>query len=362
MLFHDGEALERLAAVRAVRFDKTGTLTTGVPGIRRFVVAEESLRLEVLRRAACLARASTHGFSQAIANFAITSGVECSKGSLNGDQLRPVVCTWPGQGVLAQFAPDETPTRLGSLRWLERNRHIQNPILMQAITDAFLRGESLSVIGWNETIQGVFIFSESLRSGAAKALQDCAKLGCDVAVLTGDHATRGRALAQELHVPVSAGLLPPDKVAALAQTRAAHGPVAMVGDGINDAPALAASDLGIALGCGVDVSRESAAVCLVGNDLTLVPWSIDLARLTRRVVLQNLFWSFSYNGLGIGLAVAGWLNPAWAAAAMVASSLIVVTNSLRLSKIAPPRSLSRKFAIAEQASPEVEVPVTALTA
>ncbi len=362
VLFQDGEALERLAAIRAIRFDKTGTLTTGVPAVRRFVVADESSRLDVLHRGACLAEASTHGFSQAIANFANPSGAAGSQESPHRDQLRPVVCTSPGQGVLAQFAPDETPTRLGSLRWLERTGHSQNPVLTQAITEALLRGESLSVIGWNENIHGVFIFSESLRSGAAQALQACATLGCDVAVLTGDHATRGRALAQELHVPVSAGLLPPDKVAALAQARQAYGPVAMVGDGINDAPALAASDLGIALGCGVDVSRESAAVCLVSNDLALVPWSMELARLTRRVVLQNLFWAFAYNGLGIGLAAAGWLNPAWAAAAMVASSLMVVTNSLRLSKVAPPSGMPQRSVCAEESPPNVEAAVTALTA
>ena len=118
------------------------------------------------------------------------------------------------------------------------------------------------------------------------------------------HAARGRALAEELHVPVAAALLPPDKVKALAAARAKFGPVAMIGDGINDAPALAASDLGIALGCGVDVSRESAAVCLVSNDLALVPWSLQLARRTRRIILQNLFWAFSYNVVGIGLAAA----------------------------------------------------------
>jgi P-type E1-E2 ATPase len=264
--------------------------------------------------------------------------------------------------VLAQFAPDETPTRLGSLRWLERTGHSQDSELTQAITEALLRGESLSVIGWNGSIQGVFIFSESLRQGAAQAVQECAKLGCDVAVLTGDHATRGRALAKELHVPVSAGLLPPDKVNALIRAREAHGPVAMVGDGINDAPALAASDLGIALGCGVDVSRESAAVCLVSNELALVPWSIDLARLTRRVVLQNLFWAFAYNGLGIGLAAGGWLNPAWAAAAMVASSLIVVTNSLRLSKVALPRSLQHELAGGRETYSPVDVAPSAFTA
>ncbi|MEX2112897.1 MAG: cation-translocating P-type ATPase [Pirellulales bacterium] len=362
VLFQDGEAVERLATIRAIRFDKTGTLTTGQPVIRRFVVNDEALRGEVLRRASCLAAGSTHVFSHAIADFADAERAGTVPAPAEDNCLRPVVCTSPGQGVLAQFAPDETPTRLGSLRWLERTAHAQGPAVTQAITDALLRGQSFSAIGWNDCMHGVFIFSETLRPGAAQALLDCAALGCDVAVLTGDHSARGRALAQELNVQLSAGLLPPDKVAALVKARAEFGPVAMVGDGINDAPALTASDLGIALGSGVDVSRESASICLVSNDLALVPWSIGLARLTRRVILQNLFWAFSYNTLGIGLAAAGWLNPAWAAAAMVASSLLVVSNSLRLTGLVPPRLGVSEIAVLPQTSaptPLAMPPVTA---
>jgi cation transport ATPase len=140
-----------------------------------------------------------------------------------------------------------------------------------------------------------------------------------------------------LGIAVRAGLLPDDKVDALAAASRQFGPVAMVGDGTNDAPALAASDLGIALGCGADVSRESAGVCLTTDDLLRVPWAIDLARRTVRVIRQNLFWAFAYNSLGIALAAGGWLSPAWAALAMVVSSALVVANSLRLADGIPLR-------------------------
>src|SRR5262249_53016676 len=162
------------------------------------------------------------------------------------------------------------------------------------------------------------------------AVEELRRLGLDVAVLSGDHGARGRAVGSELGVPVAAEQLPENKVAAVERAGREVGPVAMVGDGINDAPALAASDVGIALGCGADVSRASAAVCLLGNALLRLPWAVALARRAVRVIRGNLFWAFAYNVAGVGLACTGRLNPVLASLAMVLSSLFVVTNSLRL--------------------------------
>jgi P-type E1-E2 ATPase len=152
----------------------------------------------------------------------------------------------------------------------------------------------------------------------------------------GDHRARGATLAQVLGVEVESELLPADKVTAITRAREA-GPVAMVGDGVNDAPALAASDVGVALGCGADVTRDCAAVCLPGDDLLRLPWAVELARRTVRTVRANLFWAFAYNAVGVGVACTGHLNPVLAALAMVLSSLFVVTNSLRLREDVEPQ-------------------------
>jgi P-type E1-E2 ATPase len=174
------------------------------------------------------------------------------------------------------------------------------------------------------------VFREELRPEAGQTVAELRLRGLDVAVLTGDHEARAAVIGRQLAVAVEGGLLPEAKVEAVQRARRTLGPVAMVGDGINDAPALAAADVGIALGCGVDVARDSASVCLMGNDLRRLPWAIDLARRTVRVIRRNLFWALAYNVVGIGLACADLLNPIWAALAMVLSSFFVLSSSLTL--------------------------------
>jgi heavy metal translocating P-type ATPase len=324
VLFRHGESLERLADVRAVRFDKTGTLTTGTPCVEEIALAGIAERDEVVRRAARLARASGHVFAQAIDRH-LQAAADCF-------DLRDIseVSAVAGQGMAARFDGELEVSQLGSIRWLEAAGMGIPDQLHDSIERARRDGKSLSAIGWGGRVHGVFVFAETLRAEASEALAACAALGCDVAVLTGDEPARAQLLGRQLGVHVTGGLTPEDKVAAIAEARRSIGPVVMVGDGVNDAPGLAASDVGIALGCGADLTRESALVCILSDDLTRVPWSIELARRSVRIIRQNLFWAFGYNTVGIGLAAAGWLNPAWAAGAMVASSLIVVANSLRL--------------------------------
>jgi P-type E1-E2 ATPase len=188
-----------------------------------------------------------------------------------------------------------------------------------------------TLLGWGGRVRGRFVIRESVRPEAERAigLLRAARLHC--VMLTGDRQPRAGVLAAALGLDYQAGLVPEAKLAAIRKLQAA-GPVVMVGDGINDAPALAASDAGIALGCGTDISQHTASICLLTSDLARVPWLVHLARRTERTIHWNLIWTFAYNIGGIGLAAAGWLHPVIAAIAMGASSLLVITNSLALAR------------------------------
>jgi P-type E1-E2 ATPase len=205
-----------------------------------------------------------------------------------------------------------------------------SPRIADFIAEAEGAGHSLVCIGWDGHVLGVFALDEQPRAEAVAAIRHLQQLGIHTYLLTGDHASRAKVVGDTLGIDFEAELLPGDKLDAISRLRSKWGVVAMVGDGINDSPALAAADVGIAMGCGADVSRQSAAVCLLGNRLNRVPETIELARQTVTVIRQNLFWAFFYNFGGIALAAFGWLNPIWAAVAMVASSVVVIGNSLRL--------------------------------
>lgn len=324
VLFRSGEALEQLAAVRAVRFDKTGTLTSGQPSVAQFVADDQTDAPQLLKTSVALAAASRHSFSAAICRDA---------GNVTEIPRLVDVATHPGRGVSARLADGRTQVFLGSHRLMQEARLRIGDQLQAEIENAGGDEAPVSLVGWDGRVRGAFVFQEQLRPEARAALADCQQLGLDVAVLTGDHRQRAGVVARQLGVAVEAELLPEDKITAVHAARAELGLVAMVGDGLNDAPALVAADVGVAMGCGADLSRDSATVCLLSNDLERFAWSVALARRTVRIIRQNLFWAFAYNVVGIGLAVTGRLNPIWAALAMAVSSFLVVTNSLRLSRV-----------------------------
>ncbi|MFN0056620.1 MAG: heavy metal translocating P-type ATPase, partial [Planctomycetales bacterium] len=326
VLFRDGEAVERLAAVRAVYFDKTGTLSTGRAAVTQLICNAETTRRTVLDRGAALAAGALHPFSLAVARFAAKSGVPI--GSTPG-KLHAI----PGRGVIGSLpdSPDDV-CALGNRRLIEESGFRFPSDLETPLRQVRERGDSYSLIGWQGLVRGVFVFSEELRPGIADLLAWCRSNGLETAILTGDNAARGARLAEQLGVPVHADLLPEDKVAFVRAARARGLAVAMVGDGVNDAPALAASDVGIALGCGTDVSRDSAAVCLLGDDPTRLIWAIEFSPRAVRTIRGNLFWAFVYNGAGLGLACTGKLNPAIAALLMVVSSCLIVFRALAVGR------------------------------
>jgi heavy metal translocating P-type ATPase len=327
VLFRGGDALERLADIKAVRFDKTGTLTDGTSTVSRYLTSSNDDSALILEVAAELAKASSHAMSRAVVACALErAGADWERTALVA--IRVV----PGRGVVGTRIETGDRVVFGSARFLSEERCAVPSELEGPLENAESRGLPVTLIGWAGRIRGLFVFEERSRPLAPGVIDWLKRQSLDVRVLTGDHAARGRIIARCLGVAVDAEMLPDQKVAAIQQARSAIGPVAMVGDGINDAPALSASDVGIALGCGTDVSRDSASVCLLGNDLSRIPWSIELARRTRRVILWNLIWSFGYNGVGVAFASLGWLNPALAAFLMVASGSIVTVNSLRLGR------------------------------
>lgn len=357
VLFRNGDAIPRLAATRVICFDKTGTLTDGEPVVVDLIVDDGVSRSEVLARALALASSSDHGCSSAIRAYATPKLARQVVPFLSDVEVRP------GRGLVAggqggSGQGGSGATYLGNLALLEGAGIAFSATMRRAQVDLIREGKPLAFVAWEGQVRGVFAFSEHLRSGAAAALQALQQDGFHVTVLTGDHAARAAALARELNlapqfqIEVQADLLPEEKLAAIQRLRARRGAVAMVGDGINDAPALAEADAGIALGCGADISREAADVCLLGNALHDIGWSIRLARRTMTTVRQNLFWAFAYNIVGIGLATLGWLNPIWAAAAMVGSSLLVIWNSLRLLGL-PDREAEQLLPDADQAGGEV---------
>jgi heavy metal translocating P-type ATPase len=357
VLFRSGEALERLAEVQAVAFDKTGTLTTGSPQVVGILLEDSITSAEVARRVAPLASASVHLFSRAILSRLQEEeglGLLAPAEPVRGADEDAAVLTVPGCGVMA--GPD-TPdaTRLGSLAWLHRSGLVLSDPLSSELKRERENGRSLVAAGWEGAVRAVFVLDEQLRPEARNALQRLRSAGREVAVLTGDHVDRGARLSSELSVPVQAALLPEEKAKHVRRLRDAFGPVAMVGDGINDAPALSAADVGIAMGCGTDVTRDSGDVCLLGNDLAAIPWAIDLAGDAVRTIRGNLWWAFGYNAVGVVAAAAGWLHPSLAAALMLVSSVVVLSRSLRLGResAATPRDLA--------ASPkgEAALPVTA---
>lgn len=350
ILFKSGEALERTARITRVVFDKTGTLTRGQPGVVEVTPAHGRTRDDVIRAAALAERHSEHPIARAIveasgASAPLATGFRTVAGwgvagfapvesEVGGDLPR-------GGGLVSLLPGVSAPVRteplvVGNAAWLAKGGYDAAP--WTPVLDGYSsRGWTGVLVGRGDAITGAIAVADPLRPEAARVVRELGEMGIAATMLTGDRAETARATAAPLGITdIRAELRPEGKLAEIAALRARGEVVAMVGDGVNDAPALAAADAGMALGSGTAVALEAGSVGLLANDLGRVPMAIGLARRTVRVIRGNLWLAFGYNLLSLPVAAGlftpwGWsLDPAIAAAAMSASSVCVVLNSLRL--------------------------------
>ncbi|WP_433029799.1 heavy metal translocating P-type ATPase [Actinomycetospora sp. CA-053990] len=303
-------ALETSRRVDTVVLDKTGTLTTG----RMAVVAVRGPEV-VLARAAAVERGSEHAIATAVVAHH------------PGEVPAPVdFVALPGLG--ARAVVDGVEVTVGRPDLFDAGVPEDLRADWEAAEEA---GHTVVAVGWDDVVRGAVVLADDVKPSAAPAVAALRAAGLHPVLLTGDHERAARTVATAVGIDdVVAGVLPEGKLAVLAERRAAGAVVAMVGDGINDGPALAAADLGLAVGTGTDVALEAADVILVRDDLTAVPEALALARATHLTIRVNLAWAFGYNVAAIPLAVAGLLNPLLAGLAMALSSLLVVSSSLRL--------------------------------
>lgn len=321
ILIKDAEALERAHAVSAVVFDKTGTLTSGAPKIAHLSALDGNEAL-LLRQAGALQRGSEHPLAKAVLDRCREQGLEVA--DISASQ------SLTGRGIAGTL--DGRPLALGNRRLLEEHG-LDAGNLAESAQAWEAEGRTLSWLieqGAQPRVLGLFAFGDTLKPGALEAIEQLKARHISSHLLTGDNRGSARAVADALGIEdVHAEVLPADKAATVAALKKT-GVVAMVGDGINDAPALAAADIGIAMGGGTDVAMHAAGITLMRGDPRLVPAALEISRKTYAKIRQNLFWAFVYNLIGIPLAAFGLLNPVLAGAAMALSSLSVVSNALLL--------------------------------
>jgi Cu+-exporting ATPase len=340
ILIRNAEALEQCNKIKAVIFDKTGTITKGEPEVVDIAPFQRSREgnggsAALLAVAAAAERRSEHPLGQAIVKKAIEAGITVEE---------PLEFTAiPGGGVRAMVVDDDRKRKvaviLGNER-LMRQDGIDVSIAHDAAERLSSEGKTPVFVAFDSRVTALFSIADTVKEGSTEAVTRLFSMGIEVIMLTGDHQTTAQAIAKEVGIKrFFAELLPDQKVRVVKQIKSEGKITAMVGDGINDAPALAEADVGIALGTGTDIAMEASDITIVRGNLKGVIEAIMLSKLTMQTIKQNLFWAFFYNVIGIPVAAGALflvggplLNPMIAAAAMAFSSVSVVSNSLRLKR------------------------------
>ncbi|MBO9130828.1 heavy metal translocating P-type ATPase [Bacillus sp. 165] len=319
ILFKGGEFLEGTHKVSAILLDKTGTVTKGRPEVTDVV----NLQDDMLVYAVSAEYSSEHPLAYAIVEY----------GKDNAIDLKPVEYfkAITGNGIEAII--NERTVLVGT-RKLMKERGVEVFQYEKCMTDFENQGKTVMMVSVDNQLAGIIAVADTVKESSKSAIQALKQLGVKVYMATGDNKRTAEAIARQVNLEhVYAEVLPADKVNIVEKLRRKGNIVAMVGDGINDAPALAQADIGMAIGTGADVAIETADVTLVGGDLAHIPKAIELSRKTMNNIRQNLFWALFYNTIGIPIAAAGLLEPWVAGAAMAFSSLSVITNALRLKRV-----------------------------
>jgi Cu+-exporting ATPase len=332
ILIKGGEALENTYKINTIVFDKTGTITQGKPQVTDVITNVDISKQRLLQIAASAEKGSEHPLADAIVKQAEQEKIELIKVS----SFEAI----PGHGIEVQI--DGANALIGNIRLMnQRNITVEN--LENKADQLAAEGKTPMFIAIDNTLAGIIAVADVVKPSSAKAIKALQAMGIEVAMITGDNKKTAQAIAKQVGIDtVLAEVLPQDKSNEVKKLQAQHKKVAMVGDGINDAPALVQADIGIAIGSGTDVAMESADIVLMKSDLMDVPTAIQLSKSTIRNIKQNLFWAFGYNVAGIPIAAGllhlfggPLLNPIFAAAAMSLSSVSVLTNALRLKKFKP---------------------------
>jgi len=319
ILIKGGDALESAYKLKYVIFDKTGTITKGTPLVTDIIPVNLKSKVDLLQIAASIGKLSEHPLSEAVVDYAKTKKVTLKKVT----NFKAI----PGHGIIANIGKESYC--IGNLKLMKKYK-IDTSSMIEQIIQIEEQGKTIMIVGDKKEIKGILAVADTIKETSAQAVKELQKLGTSVYLITGDNQRTAKAIAKQAGIKnVFSEVLPEDKVNYVKKLQR-EGKVAMVGDGINDAPALAQADIGIAMGSGTDVAMETGNIVLMKNDLLDVPKSIKLSKMTMNKIKQNMFWALFYNSLGIPLAAFGLLNPIIAGAAMALSSVSVVSNSLLL--------------------------------